>query len=67
MAEQLGCKLTMEEADINGTGSGPDIADLNSLVNYMFNGGPPPVCSQKGCHRARMIALSLASHYTSAG
>ena len=30
--------------DINHNGSGPDIADLVYLVNYMFNGGPAPVC-----------------------
>lgn len=29
--------------DADGNGSGPDIADLVYLVNYMFNGGPPPL------------------------
>lgn len=28
--------------DIDGNGSGPDIGDLVYLVDYMFNGGPPP-------------------------
>ena len=28
--------------DADGNGSGPDIGDLVYLVNYMFNGGPPP-------------------------
>jgi len=31
-------------ADIDGNGTGPDIADLVYLVNYMFGGGPPPPC-----------------------
>ena len=30
--------------DINHDGTGPDIADLVYLVNYMFNGGPEPPC-----------------------
>ena len=33
----------MEEADIDGNGSGPDIADLVYLVSFMFQGGPEPV------------------------
>ncbi|MFH1686334.1 MAG: hypothetical protein ABIE70_02280 [bacterium] len=32
-------------ADINHDGVGPDIGDLVYLVNYMFNGGPPPPCN----------------------
>lgn len=28
--------------DINGDGQGPDVSDLVCLVDYMFNGGPPP-------------------------
>ncbi len=32
----------MDEADVNGNGSGPDISDLVYLVSYMFSGGPPP-------------------------
>ncbi len=28
--------------DINNSGSGPDIGDLVYLVDFMFNGGPPP-------------------------
>ena len=28
--------------DIDGSGTGPDIADLVYLVSYMFGGGPPP-------------------------
>jgi hypothetical protein len=28
--------------DIDGSGAGPDIADLVYLVDYMFNGGPEP-------------------------
>jgi hypothetical protein len=28
--------------DIDASGSGPDIGDLVYLVDYMFNGGPPP-------------------------
>lgn len=28
--------------DIDHNGTGPDIGDLVYLVNYMFNGGPPP-------------------------
>ena len=28
--------------DIDGSGSGPDIGDLVYLVDFMFNGGPPP-------------------------
>ncbi|MFH1687126.1 MAG: hypothetical protein ABIE70_06335 [bacterium] len=28
--------------DVNGNGEGPDIDDLTYLVNYMFQGGPPP-------------------------
>lgn len=35
-------------ADINHDGSGPDIADLVYLVNYMFNGGQEPPCSEDG-------------------
>jgi hypothetical protein len=31
-----------EEADINGSGTGPDITDLVYLVGYMFQSGPPP-------------------------
>ena len=34
----------MAATDVDGNGSGPNIADLVYLVNYMFNGGPPPVC-----------------------
>ena len=30
--------------DVNGDGSGPDIADLVYLVSFMFSGGPPPPC-----------------------
>ncbi|MFH1687597.1 MAG: hypothetical protein ABIE70_08775 [bacterium] len=30
--------------DANHDGVGPDVADLVYLVNYMFNGGPPPPC-----------------------
>jgi hypothetical protein len=29
-------------ADLNGDGSGPDMTDLIYLVDYMFQGGPPP-------------------------
>jgi hypothetical protein len=28
--------------DIDGSAEGPDIGDLVYLVDYMFNGGPPP-------------------------
>ncbi|MFH1686117.1 MAG: hypothetical protein ABIE70_01180 [bacterium] len=34
--------------DVNHDGAGPDIADLVYLVNYMFNGGPPPPCDEGG-------------------
>ncbi|MFH1686116.1 MAG: dockerin type I repeat-containing protein [bacterium] len=34
--------------DIDHNGAGPDIADLVHLVNYMFNGGPPPPCDEGG-------------------
>ena len=30
--------------DVNGDGTGPDIADLVYLVAYMFQGGPAPDC-----------------------
>jgi len=30
--------------DIDHNGSGPDVADLVYLVEYMFNGGPEPPC-----------------------
>lgn len=33
--------------DINHNGTGPDIADLVYLVNYMFNGGPQPWCLEE--------------------
>ncbi|MFH1687957.1 MAG: hypothetical protein ABIE70_10630 [bacterium] len=32
--------------DIDESGTGPNIADLVYLVNYMFNGGPQPICMQ---------------------
>ena len=32
-------------ADIDHNGSGPDIADLVYMVNFMFNGGPEPPCN----------------------
>ena len=28
--------------DVDNNGSGPDISDLVYLVDWMFNGGPPP-------------------------
>ncbi|MFH1686429.1 MAG: thrombospondin type 3 repeat-containing protein [bacterium] len=31
-------------ADANHNGVGPDIEDLVFMVNYMFNGGPAPIC-----------------------
>lgn len=34
-------------ADIDHNGSGPDIADLVYLVNYMFNGGAEPPCMEE--------------------
>ena len=30
--------------DVNNNGTGPDVQDLTYLVNYMFKGGPAPVC-----------------------
>ena len=33
--------------DIDHNGTGPDIADLVYLVNYMFNGGPEPPCMEE--------------------
>ncbi|HOP07037.1 MAG TPA: dockerin type I repeat-containing protein [candidate division Zixibacteria bacterium] len=33
--------------DVNHSGTGPDIADLVYLVNYMFNGGPEPPCMEE--------------------
>jgi outer membrane protein assembly factor BamB len=33
-------------ADINASGSGPDISDLVYLVSYMFQGGPAPLFPQ---------------------
>ncbi|MFH1688094.1 MAG: hypothetical protein ABIE70_11325 [bacterium] len=36
--------------DPNGSGAGPDIADLVYLVNYMFNGGPVPPCLDETDH-----------------
>ncbi|MFH1686277.1 MAG: hypothetical protein ABIE70_01990 [bacterium] len=33
--------------DVNHDGTGPDIADLVYLVNYMFNGGPEPECTKE--------------------
>ena len=36
----------MDAADVNGSCTGPNIADLTYLVSYMFNDGPPPQC---GC------------------
>lgn len=37
------CEL---RADIDGSGSGPDISDLVYLVSYMFSGGPTPPCME---------------------
>jgi hypothetical protein len=34
----------LEAADVNSSGGDIDIADLVHLVDYMFTGGPPPVC-----------------------
>ena len=34
----------VQRGDINHNGTGPDIADLVYLVNYMFNGGPDLQC-----------------------
>ncbi|MFH1688341.1 MAG: glycosyl hydrolase [bacterium] len=34
----------VKRGDIDHNGAGPDIADLVHLVNYMFNGGPEPLC-----------------------
>jgi len=33
----------MEEADINGNSSDPNIQDLVYLAAYLFTSGPPPV------------------------
>jgi hypothetical protein len=33
--------------DINGDATGPNIADLVFLVNYMFSGGPEPDCMEE--------------------
>ncbi|MFH1688375.1 MAG: thrombospondin type 3 repeat-containing protein [bacterium] len=41
------CEVTtccLLRADVNHDGTGPDIADLVYLVNFMFNGGPKPPC-----------------------
>ncbi|MFH1686623.1 MAG: LamG-like jellyroll fold domain-containing protein [bacterium] len=38
------CQL---RGDIDHNGSGPDIADLVFLVNYMFNGGSEPPCMEE--------------------
>lgn len=36
----------VERGDIDGNGSGPDIADLVYLVAYMFASGPAPACME---------------------
>ncbi|MFH1688036.1 MAG: hypothetical protein ABIE70_11030 [bacterium] len=46
VSEEIGCCEI--RADINHDGAGPDIADLVYLVNYMFNGGQEPPCSEDG-------------------
>jgi len=33
--------------DVNNSGGLPDMSDLYFLVEYMFNGGPPPPCSEQ--------------------
>jgi hypothetical protein len=38
--------LCLEEADIDGDGTGPDVSDLIYLVTYMFSSGPAPA----GCN-----------------
>jgi len=38
---QLCCDV---RGDSDGSGSGPDIADLVFTIAYMFSGGPPPEC-----------------------
>lgn len=38
------CEL---RGDVNGDGVGPDIADLVYLVQFMFQGGPPPPCLEE--------------------
>lgn len=43
-----GCCAIRGDIDHNGTG--PDIADLVYLVNYMFNGGPVPPCEESGLY-----------------
>lgn len=38
--------LCLEEADVDGDGSGPNVSDLIYLVTYMFSSGPAPA----GCN-----------------
>ena len=38
------CACCVIMGDVDHDGDGPNIADLVYLVNFMFNGGPPPPC-----------------------
>ncbi|MFH1687711.1 MAG: hypothetical protein ABIE70_09345 [bacterium] len=42
----VGCWCCIIRGDIDYNQFGPDIADLVFLVNYMFSGGPLPVCTE---------------------
>ena len=44
ITERETCCLLRGDVDHNGTG--PDIADLVYMVNFMFNGGPQPPCEE---------------------
>ncbi|MFH1686667.1 MAG: PKD domain-containing protein [bacterium] len=47
-AVDIGGSCCMIRGDVNHDGEpGPDIGDLVWLVNYMFNGGPPPPCMEE--------------------
>ena len=46
--------------DVDHNGTGPDIADVVYLVNYMFSGGQPPLCSDEADIDGNMTGPDIA-------